>query len=419
MRITMKTKYILSFLLLLWLMQAPALTFQVIALNDDVDNNPGDGVCEIPIGFGFCSLRAAIMEANALGGSHTIELGPNVHELTLLGDDDTAAAGDLDVTTGYITIIGTGPETVINANGNNRIFEVFNGRSLSLSHLTLTGGRAATADNNAGGAIKVNGVGTQLFTDQVTITNNSANTGGGLFATLGADINIHNTVFVDNFVEDLGFTNIWGPAIFCSGCEMFITSSLFTGNDNGGKAIQIEQGYMSMTNSTVTNNEGGGIRTTNGGAKIRFSTLVSESGQNLSHFSFDDSDVVDIQSSILWTPAGGFIDNCQAGDKPTSTGYNIVSDASCEFSAVGDLEMTDAQLASLTNNGGFTDTFLPDVTSAAIDLVPIGACLSATNDVLEFDQRGAFRPDGGFCDAGAVELNLDIIFREGFGHADE
>lgn len=411
----MKSKLILSFFMLLWLLKAPALTFEVIALNDDVDSNPGDGVCEIPLGFGFCSLRAAIMEANALGGSHTIQLGPNIHELTLLGDDDTAEAGDLDVTTGDVTIIGSGPETVINANGNNRIFEVFNGRSLSLKNLTLTGGRAATADNNGGGAIQVNDVSTQLFTDQVIITNNSANTGGGLFATLGADINIHNTVFVDNFTEDLGFTNIWGPAIFCSRCEMFITSSTFTGNDNGGKAIEIEQGFMSMTNSTVTNNEGGGIRTTNGGAKIRFSTFVSESGQNLSHFSFDGSDVVDIQSSILWTPDGGFIDNCQAGDKPTSSGYNIVSDASCEFSAVGDSEMTDALLASLANNGGFTDTFLPDVASPAVDLVPISDCISATIDVLEFDQRGAFRPDGNFCDAGAVELNLDVIFRDGFG----
>jgi len=397
-------------------MKAPALTFQVIVLSDEIDNNPGDGVCEIPVGFGFCSLRAAIMEANALGGSHTIELGTNVHELTRLGVDDTASAGDLDITASHITIIGSGPETVINANGNNRIFEVFNGRTLTLKNMTLTGGRAAIEGNSSGGAIQVNNVGTQLFTDQVVITNNSANIGGGLYASFGGDINIHDTVFIDNFVEDLGFTSTLGPAIYCSICEIIITSSLFTGNDNGSKAIEIEKGYMSMINSTVTNNEGGGIRTANSGATIRFSTLVSESGQNLSHFSFDDSHVVDIHSSILWTPDGGFIDNCQLGDKPTSSGYNIVSDTSCEFSAVGDMEMTDAQLASLANNGGFTDTFLPEVTSPAIDLVPISNCFSIHGDVIEFDQRGAFRPDGAFCDAGAVELNLDIIFRDNFGH---
>jgi len=411
----MKTKILILLLLILFNTTISALTFNITLLNDGIDHNPGDGICEVSVGSDQCTLRAAVMEANALGGLQTIELGPFVYELTLLGEDDTAIAGDLDVTFGDISINGSGFDTVINGNGNNRLFEVFNGRSLKLSNLTLTGGRAATASHNGGGAIQIINTGTQLFTDHVIITNNSANTGGGLFASHGTDINIYNTTFIDNDTEDLGFTNIWGPAIYCVGCEMFITKSIFTSNDMGGNAIEITgNGYLAMTNSTMTDNQGGGIRTSNGSAKIRFSTFVSGSGPNFSHYSFDDTHVVDIGSSILQTLEDNFLNNCIGGDKPISSGYNIVSDSSCEFSAVGDSEMTDALLADITDNGGPTETYLPDVSSPAIDWVPVNLCISAQNNALKLDQRGKFRPDGEFCDSGAVELNLDVIFRDHF-----
>jgi hypothetical protein len=412
----MKTKSLILLLFTLLSSAASALTFNVTVLTDGVDSNPGDGICEVSVGSGQCSLRAAVMEANALGGGiHTIELGASIYELTLLGEDDSALAGDIDILSADITINGSGLDTVINGNSNNRLFDVFNGRTFTLNNLTITGGRAATALQNGGGAIQVSHPGTQLFTNHVVITNNSANVGGALSASFGTDINLFNTTFIDNFTEDLGFTNIFGPAIYCSGCEMVITGSTLTGNDMGGKAIQITgDGYLAMTNSTMTDNEGGAIRTENGNAKIRFSTFVSGTGQNFSHFSFDDTHVVDIGSSILKTLDGSFLDNCQAGDKPISSGYNIVSDSSCEFSAVGDSEMTDALLADITDNGGPTETFLPAINSPAIDLVPINLCFSSGNDPLEFDQRGKFRPDGNFCDSGAVELNLDVIFRDDF-----
>ncbi len=410
----MKAKCLLMSVMFLWFSHTTALTFQAIVLSDEIDNNPGDGICEVPTGFGLCCLRAAVLEANALGGTHTIELAEGVHNLSILGDDDAALMGDVDITNADITVIGLGAGATINANGNNRIFQVFNGRSLSLENLVLTGGRAGTASNNSGGAISVSGTGTQLFTNQVTITNNSANIGGGLFLSNATDVHITDTTFLDNNTEDLGFVNIWGPAIFCSDCELTITGSSFISNDMGGKAIQLDGGDLFMTNSTMTENEGGGIRTSNANAVIRFSTFVSSSGQNVSHFSFDDSHVVDIGGSVLFTPAAAFLDNCQAGDKPISSGYNIISDESCEFMAVGDSESTDAQLNAISDNGGFTATFLPSSTSPAINLVPISACETAGGDPLLEDQRGLTRPDGALCDAGSVEVNSDVIFATGF-----
>ena len=50
--------------------QAEAANFTVDSGNDTVDINPGDGVCED--GEGNCTLRAAIMETNALAGAEAM-----------------------------------------------------------------------------------------------------------------------------------------------------------------------------------------------------------------------------------------------------------------------------------------------------------------------------------------------------------
>lgn len=410
----MKTKIPMTVVLLLLFGQVQALTFQVIALSDDIDNNPGDGVCEIPIGFGFCSLRAAIIESNALGGSHTIELSAGVHQLTILGEEFSGFAGDLNVNSADITVVGQGVDvTFIDANQNNRIFNVANSGAFNISNLTLTGGRAGTASENAGGAMIISGSMTQANLNMVKIINNSANIGGGLFISL-AQTHISNSQFVDNFTENLGFTNIFGPAIYCSSCELAIESTSILRNNMGGKAIELSGGSLLMTNSTLTENSGGGLRTNNADALIRFSTFVSDTAQNVSHFSFDDSHIMNIGNSVLYTDPAAFIDNCQSGDKPTSAGYNIISDASCEFSALGDAENSDAMLSSLSNHGGPTATFMPLSGSPAIDLVPIAACSGADGNPLSVDQRGEARANGIACDAGSVEVNLDVIFSNGF-----
>src|SRR4051794_12234281 len=74
-------------------------TFTVNSFTDGADVNPGDGVARTS--DGRTTLRSAVMEANALGGAHTIILPAGSYTLSLSGpNDDTApnaAAGDLDV----------------------------------------------------------------------------------------------------------------------------------------------------------------------------------------------------------------------------------------------------------------------------------------------------------------------------------
>ena len=82
---------------------------------DTVDAAPGDGLCADA--SGLCTLRAAIMEANANANVFNIDLPEGTYLLTIDGSgEDASAIGDLDVTS-ELTIDGAGTErTIIDGN---------------------------------------------------------------------------------------------------------------------------------------------------------------------------------------------------------------------------------------------------------------------------------------------------------------
>ena len=58
---------VLGLALSVWAGAAPAVVFYVNSAADKVDINPGDGICDADPGAATeCTLRAAVMEANAL-----------------------------------------------------------------------------------------------------------------------------------------------------------------------------------------------------------------------------------------------------------------------------------------------------------------------------------------------------------------
>src|SRR5687767_14976631 len=66
---------------------------------DGTDIAPGDGVCETAAGNGICTLRAAVVEANALAGTDTITFDPGVTMISV--------AGQIAITSN-LNIIGNG-----------------------------------------------------------------------------------------------------------------------------------------------------------------------------------------------------------------------------------------------------------------------------------------------------------------------
>ncbi len=180
---------------------AYAATFVVDSTTDAANINIGDGVCVDTLGN--CSLRAAIQEANALGGSHTITLtGGQTYTIDITGaGEDAAVTGDLDVTaTIAINVTGAGAAIIAgDINFNDRLFDVQGGGQLDLnSGITVQNSNSLSTILDGGG-INVRS-GAELNTTGVTIQANRAVAGnargGGIFNAGTAYLS--NTVIASN-----------------------------------------------------------------------------------------------------------------------------------------------------------------------------------------------------------------------------
>ncbi|MBI1312843.1 hypothetical protein GC176_16260 [bacterium] len=149
--------------------------FVVNTFADTIDVLPGDQASADR--DGNSSLRAAVMEANALPGDDTILLIPGTYTLTIAGrDEDGAASGDLDISDN-LTIIGAGTDqTFIDAAQLDRVFHVLPGARLSLKNLTIQGGNALE-----GGGLLNQGF---VSLENVVIRDNTADFGAGLLNDL-------------------------------------------------------------------------------------------------------------------------------------------------------------------------------------------------------------------------------------------
>jgi hypothetical protein len=93
----------------------------------------------------------------------------------------------------------------------------------------------------------------------------------------------------------------------------------------------------------------------------------------------------------------------------SSNGSNYSDDASCGFTntAQGDHEnAAEPGLGGLGDNGGSTQTRLPQSGSPLIDAIPTGSCQADGASGISIDQRGVSRPQGAGCDIGAVEVEV-------------
>ncbi|MDA7761843.1 gliding motility-associated C-terminal domain-containing protein [Crocinitomicaceae bacterium] len=160
-----------------------AQNFTVNTQGDSPDINLADGICED--GAGNCSLRAAVMESNALGGAHEISLPDGIYTLSIPGQgEDLSATGDIDMNSD-ITITGTSASgTVINADSLDRVFHILPGNAVEISLITIEEGYAFPGN---GGGILNEGA---LALNQLHISNNTCelNPGGNTIGGFGGGI---------------------------------------------------------------------------------------------------------------------------------------------------------------------------------------------------------------------------------------
>ncbi len=350
-----------------------------------VPGGPGDPIFPAPCTPGSCTLRGAVLAANASPGGDVLLLGPGTWRLELGGrGDDAALAGDLDVH-GDLAVIGAGADrTVIDGAGLDRIFQVHGDARLTLHGLTLRGGDAGTAD---GGAV-AGGPASAIHLSRVTVdANRTEGYGGGIWA--GGTLSLHYSAVTGNYAgQSAGGIGVAGTAE--------VMGSTISGNDGHmlyGGGIWVDRfADLDLAQSTVAFNKtmhtGGGVWVGAGGSARVAGSIVA--------------------GNMSW---GGGVD-C-AGAIETG-GWNLVGlghlcgDVAdgVHGDQAGSGDLLDPGLGALAMNGGPTPTHAPLAGSPAVDRGdPAGlACAGA-------DQRGEPRPaapvlaaaGAAMCDVGAVE----------------
>src|SRR6266540_6446463 len=152
-------------------------SFTVDATHDAVDASPGDGVCADATGA--CTLRAAVMETNALPGADEISLPAGTYVLSIPGaGEDASATGDLDITDG-LKITGAGAsDTVLDGAGIDRVVHVLSSAGVTLVRLGIRNGKTDTVESGlTGGGINNAG---DLNMTEVNVGQNVGNGGGGI-----------------------------------------------------------------------------------------------------------------------------------------------------------------------------------------------------------------------------------------------
>ena len=340
---------------------------------------------------GAGSLRQAIIDANALAGTDTIEFS------------DTISGGTIVLTSGQLSITDSviidGDEdgdlkadVAISGNNASRVFLVATpGITADLSSLTLEDGLAAT-----GGAIYAVS-GSQLNLTHSTISDSAADSGG---AVLASDTRIASSTFTGNSAT-------FGGALYLRSGTATITNVTLEGNtanDAGGAIIASTAGGtpLAIDNSTIVGNtlragatyDGAGVATFGGGVtEISNSILSGNTGGRDFAGVTGNPGLLTAQSSLVGTTTVISTDN----------GGNLFSDT--------------PGVAALADNGGAVQTRALDLTSLAIaagdaSILPADAADvdndGDTAEILPIDANGNPRIIGTL-DMGAAEVALASV----------
>ena len=288
-----------------------------------------------------------------------------------------------------ITLEGNG--YTISGNNRRRIFTVDAG-TFTVNDVTLAEGKATFADNDKGGAIRVEGRG-RIAVNDSTFRNNSATHGGAIG---GGSNGGRSTITGSRFVSNQA--SYWGGAIdWGKGSSLQVSNSSFHKNAapfGDGGAIGTLGGTIAVGNSTFTSNRarrGGAVYARWGAVTLTHVTMLNNTASDGGALMAEDRGfgsgigVVRLRNSLL---AGGNWNDC--GGRLAENVGNYVADGSCSPELSGDPLIAEAAEGSEPE---YLE-LLPD--SPAIDAADPRYCLRS-------DQRGRERPPFSLCDIGAIE----------------
>ncbi len=249
-----------------------AVTFFVNDLNDTVDIVPGNGVCADA--SGHCTLRAAVIETNALAGADKISLMVSgTYFLNIAGsgvaDEDLAQNGDLDIADDLEIQELFFVSATIDGNGTERIFELVSPELIfKIKSIQLQNGSASFTGTSGGGMLLDEAGNNSITLQSVTVIDNySRNRGGAVYTTMpDTTLNIINSSFQRNEANTSGGALYMYDSSFSHLCRVLVDSSEFLENTSGydGGAIYISgcaqvtlQNSVTISANQATNDAGG------------------------------------------------------------------------------------------------------------------------------------------------------------------
>ena len=377
----MKTKYLSAALMLIVGSKALAASFVVNTDVDLPDSNLGDGVCGTTLGPNICSLRAAVMQANALPpGPHSILLAPGVeYRLTRSQnfEDDNSQTGDLDIKVELLIINpaginGDGARSIVNGLNNDRVFDIAGQNDVTLQGFDIINGEPVQSE--IGGAIvgRSGSQGAKIILKNMRIYENYAQLQGGAVYT-ARPLHMQYTEIFENEAQAgsaiyaLGMDNansitIESSSIYSNlgplttlitnttAVQVKLVNSTISSNEGFGINTQVTNGagtHMEVLNSTIANNEYGLVLTNSGDTLKLMNSVISTNGtdclfapgitieQNLSNIFSDVScplPASNIRTNPLLTPlkrrSGGDFKVAVHWPRPDSAAINTGSAAS-------------------------------------------------------------------------------------------
>jgi Carboxypeptidase regulatory-like domain len=369
--------------------QANAATFTINQTGD-----AGDGTCDAT-----CTLRDAIANANTLAGADTIVFASPLF--------DTAKTIDLTsaelLISDSVTVTGRGARllTVGRAIGNPTNFRIFNitAGTVGISGMTISNGNVTTE-----GAGILNGGGTVTL-NAVAVLNNvstgTSNDGGGVrnasgtMTLLNSLVSGNSSGFSGGGIRNNAVLSIANTTISGNSAPGTVGPGGGSGIDNNGT---LNMNNVTVTNNSATNGSGGNV----GGVFARFNGVNTVNTRNtiISDNTAPGSNSPDVEGTF--TSNG----NNLIGNTTGSTGFSSAAPTNDRLNIT-------ANLGSLQNNGGQTDSHLPDRTSQSLNTgnncVVTTTCPANNPPIpLTFDQRGTGFPRllNSTVDIGAIESQL-------------
>jgi hypothetical protein len=267
--------------------------------------------------------------------------------------------------------------------------------------------RLSLSGMDATRVLHVHGDGTVVEIDDLTIRDGLADTGaalgGGLLVTGGDLVRLERVALLDNEAHPTPSIPLGGGAAVVLGGRLELVDSTVAGNrapgGGGGGIFAGGPATFEIVNSTIEGNTadgGAGLLALDAEGAVRGSTIAGNTATTIGGgIGASPAAVVTLERSLVSENAAATGAAC---DGPLLSGGGNVVDASCFAAPAAGDAVGAAPVAPLADHGGSTDTVMPQLGNPALDHFA-GPCPAA-------DQRGVVRPQGGACDAGAVEARV-------------